>query len=143
MRALPCHGKKTYSKTSNSIFLPLKFQPLTYWIHFLNREFEGSLYSVLKKKGLIYYLIATNERPARGFDFFSINVEMTIDGLYQIDEIMALIFQYIERLRETGPIESIFNVRISEDFSNFDIFKYFISLTGTKRNRLQEFSFPE
>lgn len=47
---------------------------------------------------------------ARGFNFFSVVVDLTEEGIKHVDDIITLMFQYISMLKKKGPIEWIYNV---------------------------------
>lgn len=75
----------------------------------LGHEGEGSLLSALKTRGWSNSLMCGKRPGARGFCFFSIVVDLTEEGLEHIDDIIKLMFQYINMLNEQGPTEWIYN----------------------------------
>eukprot|EP00794_Sanderia_malayensis_P007262 gene7262-8072_t len=84
-------------------------KPDHYVAHLIGHEGDGSLLSVLKKKGWINLLSAGSNKGGKGFMFFIVNMELTDDGFDHVDEIILHVFQYINLLREKGPQEWIFN----------------------------------
>lgn len=83
--------------------------PVHYLSHLLGHEGEGSLLSTLKAKGWSSSLVSGRRTAARGFDFFTVYVDLTEEGLNHIDDIVTLTFQYINMLKKEGPVEWIFN----------------------------------
>jgi insulysin len=47
----------------------------------IGHEGDGSLLSYLKKQGLASYLTASGKNSASGFNFFTVYMELTIEGL--------------------------------------------------------------
>ncbi|XP_058795185.1 insulin-degrading enzyme isoform X2 [Phymastichus coffea] len=82
--------------------------PVYYWSHLLGHEGKGSLLSELKKKGWCNSLMTGKKSSARGFDFYSINVDLTEEGLLHVDDIITMTFQYINMLKREGPVQWIF-----------------------------------
>ncbi|KRZ79257.1 Insulin-degrading enzyme [Trichinella papuae] len=75
--------------------------------HLLGHEASGSLLSELKKHGWVNTLTAGPRTAARGFWFFSIDVEVTESGLEHVDDIAQLVFEYISLVRTEGVQEWI------------------------------------
>ncbi|KRY77608.1 Insulin-degrading enzyme [Trichinella pseudospiralis] len=75
--------------------------------HLLGHEASGSLLSELKKHGWVNTLTAGPRTAARGFWFFSIDVEVTESGLEHVDDIAQLVFEYINLVRTEGVQEWI------------------------------------
>ncbi|XP_059471054.1 insulin-degrading enzyme isoform X2 [Neocloeon triangulifer] len=80
-----------------------------YLSHLIGHESSGSLLSALKQRGWSNQLNAGGRRFARDMTFFVISVDLTEKGLEHTDDIVDLIFQYINMLRKEGPKEWIFN----------------------------------
>lgn len=59
----------------------------------MGHEGQGSLLSALKERGWCNTLVAGARSPARGFAFFNVTVDLTIEGLDHVDEIITLLFQ--------------------------------------------------
>lgn len=85
-----------------------KSGPSIYISHLVGHEGPGGLLSALKAKGWCNNLVAGSRTGAKGFAFFNINVDLTEEGMEKIDEIVTLVFQYLNLLRETGPQKWIF-----------------------------------
>uniref|UniRef100_A0A0B7AYG5 Insulin-degrading enzyme n=2 Tax=Arion vulgaris TaxID=1028688 RepID=A0A0B7AYG5_9EUPU len=83
-----------------------KANPGHYLGHLLGHEGSGSLLSELKARGWANTLVGGQRSGAKGFSFFSVAVDLT--DKENIDEIIVLIYQYINMLREKGPQEWIF-----------------------------------
>lgn len=81
-----------------------------YWSHLLGHEGKGSLLSTLKEKGWCNSLVSGKRSSARGFDFFSVYVDLTEEGIFHVDDIVTMTFQYINMLKNEGPVEWIFDV---------------------------------
>ncbi|XP_014470958.1 PREDICTED: insulin-degrading enzyme isoform X1 [Dinoponera quadriceps] len=83
--------------------------PSYYVSHLLGHEGEGSLLSALKTRGWCNSLICGKHAYARGFCFFILVVDLTEEGFKHTDDIITLMFQYINMLKKQGPIEWIYN----------------------------------
>ncbi|XP_071641491.1 insulin-degrading enzyme-like isoform X2 [Temnothorax longispinosus] len=83
--------------------------PAHYVSHLLGHEGEGSLLSALKARGWCNSLISGRRLGARGFSFFSVVVDLTEEGIKHIEDIVQLMFQYINMLKLKGPIEWIYD----------------------------------
>ncbi|VDO93362.1 unnamed protein product [Soboliphyme baturini] len=84
-----------------------KANPGHYISHLLGHEGAGSLLSELKRRGWVNSLVAGPKTAARGFGFFSVDVELTEDGLENVENIVMLLFQYIKMMKNIGPKEWI------------------------------------
>ncbi|XP_048003633.1 insulin-degrading enzyme isoform X2 [Leguminivora glycinivorella] len=80
-----------------------KSGPGHYLSHLLGHEGPGSLLSELKARGWCNSLVGGTRIGARGFGFFGVQVDLTEEGVEHIDDIVALVFQYIAMLREVKP----------------------------------------
>ncbi|XP_065350637.1 insulin-degrading enzyme-like [Cloeon dipterum] len=85
-----------------------KAGPNRYLSRLIGHESSGSLLSALKKRGWSSHLIAGCSSVARDISFFAVNVDLTEKGLENVDNIVDLIFQYINLLRQEDPQEWIF-----------------------------------
>lgn len=83
--------------------------PTRYVSHLLGHEGEGSLLSALKARSWCNSLVSGKRRGAKGFSFFSILVDLTEEGIKHIEDIVQLVFQYINMLKMKGPIEWIYD----------------------------------
>ncbi|XP_076245093.1 insulin degrading metalloproteinase isoform X2 [Calliopsis andreniformis] len=86
-----------------------KSSPAYYVSYLLGHEGKGSLLSALKAKGWCNSLVSGNQSGARGFSFFNVIVDLTEEGIQHVDDIVLLIFQYINMLKKHGPVEWIYN----------------------------------
>ena len=75
--------------------------------HLLGHEGKGSLLSYLKAKGWANSLWAMSYRGAKGFEFFRVRMDLTEDGLENVENIILCVFQYLRMLRQTGAEERI------------------------------------
>ncbi|CAF4180716.1 unnamed protein product, partial [Adineta steineri] len=83
--------------------------PASYLFHLIRHEGDGSLLSYLKKLGLATELLVGEKYVAAGFNFFIVDLVLTIEGLSRWEEIIYIVYQYITMLRKEGPKEWIFN----------------------------------
>lgn len=77
-------------------------KPLSYIGFFIGHEGEGSLLSLLKSQNWATALGAGNSFDWRGGEAFSVTINLTDAGLKNIHAIEALLFAYIDLLREQG-----------------------------------------
>ncbi len=56
-------------------------QPESYLSHLIGHEGDGSLLSYLKKLGLAIELVSGEKNSAPGFNFFTVDLDLTIEGL--------------------------------------------------------------
>lgn len=52
--------------------------------------------------------MAGHSTSARGFGFFDVMVDLTKEGFEHVDDIIELIFQYLNMIKEKGPQKRIF-----------------------------------
>ena len=64
--------------------------------------------SELKARSWVNSLVAGKKDGCKGFAFFFVSCELTEEGLDHTDEIVSLIFQYINMLKEVGPQQWVF-----------------------------------
>ncbi|KAG0267649.1 Insulinase (Peptidase M16) [Actinomortierella ambigua] len=79
-----------------------KVHPARYLTHTIGHESEGSILSLLKKKGWANALSAGTLQGGIGFEFFKISVDLTQEGLAHHEDVTCTIFQYIDMLRQEG-----------------------------------------
>ncbi|KAM3177861.1 hypothetical protein ACTXT7_003698 [Hymenolepis weldensis] len=79
-----------------------KAAPENYLIHLLGHESAGSLLSELKRRQLATALVTESFRPGSGFASVLLYIELTDQGLERVDEIITLVFQYINMLKAEG-----------------------------------------
>ncbi|OQV25668.1 Insulin-degrading enzyme [Hypsibius exemplaris] len=75
----------------------------------IGHEGPGSLLSALKSKGWSSSLYSGDTAGAKGFQFFTVGVSLTEDGLAHVNDIVTMIFQYLNLLRKSGPQERIWH----------------------------------
>jgi insulysin len=83
--------------------------PEHYISHLVGHEGKGSILSELKSRGWSNNLVGGASSLAKGFGFFEITTDLTEEGLNHIDDILQLIFQYLNMLREKKPQQWIFD----------------------------------
>ncbi|XP_060867052.1 insulin-degrading enzyme isoform X2 [Metopolophium dirhodum] len=79
--------------------------PSRYLSALFGHEGPTSILTVLKKRGWSSKLSAGNKFEARGIELFDIDVDLTEKGVDHVDDIVKLIFQYVNMLRREGPQE--------------------------------------
>ncbi|XP_045464651.1 insulin-degrading enzyme [Harmonia axyridis] len=82
-----------------------KAAPIHYTSHLMGHEGPGSILSALKSRGWSNSLVAGARPTPRGFGFFTIAVDLTEEGMNHTDEIIKLVFQYINMLKHNGPLK--------------------------------------
>ena len=83
-------------------------KPTRYLSHLLGHEGSGSLLSLLKSKQYATDLYADDgSKSCAAFAIFTIKMELTEDGLANVDEIVSMVFAYMDLLRSVGPQEWI------------------------------------
>lgn len=75
---------------------------LEYIGNILGHEGRGSLLSALKQRGWAQALGAGQGFDYRGGALFNINIELTENGLQHVDDITAMVYQTINRIRDGG-----------------------------------------
>ncbi|CAH0553954.1 unnamed protein product [Brassicogethes aeneus] len=93
----PCEDLTSYYKSA----------PGHYISHLMGHEGPGSILSVLKSRGWSNNLVAGNRPAPRGLGFFGIAVDLTEEGINHVDDIVKLIFQYLNMLKKEGPLQWI------------------------------------
>ncbi|KAJ3281261.1 Insulinase (Peptidase M16) [Rhizoclosmatium sp. JEL0117] len=83
-------------------------KPSSYLSHLIGHESEGSILALLKKKGWAQDLSAGASSGAINFSFFKISVSLTEEGSKHWEEVIVMVFQYIEMLKKTGVQEWIY-----------------------------------
>ncbi|MFW5825393.1 MAG: insulinase family protein, partial [Marinobacter sp.] len=77
-------------------------KPLHYVAELLGHEGPGSLFNVLKGRGWVERLSAGSGTDTGEHTSFELSMSLTEEGLAHEDEIVALAFEYIERVRNQG-----------------------------------------
>ncbi|XQW85192.1 insulinase family protein [Thalassotalea piscium] len=83
-------------------------KPMAIISHLLGHEGENSLYSRLNQQGLIESL-AAYKSDSDAMDTFTISVELTPDGLKDVDGITEQIFQYINLIDKKGVTQAYYD----------------------------------
>ncbi|XP_070209984.1 insulin-degrading enzyme-like [Littorina saxatilis] len=117
----PQHKKKTtkvvpvkdYRELTGSWCIPdlhpyYKANPGHYLGHLLGHEGPGSLLSELKARGWVNTLCGGQKNGAKGFAFFTVNVDLTEEGQEHVEDIITLTYEYINMLKKEGPQEWVF-----------------------------------
>ena len=79
-------------------------KPTRYLSHLLGHEGRGSLLSLLKSRQYATELFADDStKSCASFSVFTINIELTERGLESVDEIVSMVFAYMDLLRSEGP----------------------------------------
>lgn len=79
-------------------------KPTRYLSHLLGHEGKGSLLSLLKAKHYVQELYADdNSKSCMTWSIFTIHMELTELGLEQVDEVVRMVFAYIDFLKTIGP----------------------------------------
>ena len=86
-----------------------KSGPEHYISHLIGHEGRGSVLSELKSRGWCNNLVGGHSNTSKGFGFFEIMVDLTEDGMDHIDDIIEIIFNYINLLKSRGPLKWIFD----------------------------------
>jgi secreted Zn-dependent insulinase-like peptidase len=77
-----------------------QYKPLQIINHLIGHEGEGSLLALFKKRGWAEGLSAGRGVSTPWESTLTVNVQLTLVGLFRIDEITAAVFAYIELLQE-------------------------------------------
>ncbi|XP_018377581.1 PREDICTED: insulin-degrading enzyme-like [Trachymyrmex cornetzi] len=94
-------------------------KPMHYVSHLLGHQGEGSLLSVLKAKERCISLGCEIFYTVKGFSIFNICVDLTEEGIKHTEDIVLMVFQYINMLNLKGPIKWIY-----EEYKNIDNINY-------------------
>ncbi|XP_065349180.1 insulin-degrading enzyme-like [Cloeon dipterum] len=121
IRVVPVHDLRllTISFPIPDMRQHYKSDPFEYLSHLIGHESSGSLLSALKKRGWSSQLIAGCSSVARDIALFDVDVDLTEKGLENVDNIVDLIFQFINLLRQEDPKEWIFNEIMEIDQISF------------------------
>jgi insulysin len=81
-----------------------KHKPTRYLSHLIGHEGNGSLLSCLKAKHYAQELYSDDSSAnCNSWSIFTLHLELTELGLEKIEDVMSIIFAYIDLLREKGP----------------------------------------
>lgn len=82
-------------------------KPVRYLSHLIGHESDGSILSLLKSMGWANGLYASEYQSITEFGFMNICIELTDAGVQHVDDVVAVVFAYIEMLRRDGAQEWI------------------------------------
>ncbi|KAF9981131.1 Insulinase (Peptidase M16) [Mortierella antarctica] len=88
-------------------------QPTQYISHLLRHEGSGSILSLLKKAGWANSISVGSVSGGIGFAFLKFTVDLTQDGLVHYEDIIVIVFQYIQMLRRQGVKSYIWDEIVS------------------------------
>ncbi|MEM7252785.1 MAG: insulinase family protein [Pseudomonadota bacterium] len=80
-------------------------KPTAYLANLIGHEGKGSLLSALLASGWSDGLSAGAGRSARDSATFQISIKLTRDGLDHVDDVVAMVFSYIDQVRASPPEE--------------------------------------
>ncbi|MDP0589791.1 MAG: insulinase family protein [Candidatus Endonucleobacter bathymodioli] len=83
-------------------------KPVDYLSRMLGYEGKGSLHSMLKELGLINSLGVSCNDLANEYCEFSISMDLTLKGLDKVDDITAMVFDYLDLIGKEGMRESFY-----------------------------------
>ena len=76
--------------------------PLYYLAHFIGDEGPGSLLAVLRRRGWLDALTASGQNLDDAESLFSVEMELTDEGMKHVPEILEAFFAYVDLLRREG-----------------------------------------
>jgi insulysin len=83
--------------------------PSQYLGHLIGHEGEGSLFHALKTLGWATGLSAGEGEWTLDYSFFKVSIDLTDAGHEHMQEILGLLFNYIQLLQQTGVCQWIFD----------------------------------
>ncbi|KAJ2016300.1 metalloprotease [Coemansia sp. S680] len=129
-------GKAVYYETVNdthtmSIYFPVpdvkamyRSDPFNYIFHLISHKGHGSITAHLKKKGWATGLsVFTSIGENKGLNEFNIAISATPEGLDRYEDILRVVFAYVQMLVSSGPQEWIqqdVSSMMKIDFNNED-----------------------
>ena len=85
-----------------------KSNPLSYLSNLIGHESEGSILALLKQKNWGQSLSCGQGCDTLSFSTLEISIDLTDEGTEHIDEIITIVYQYIQMLRISTPQEGFF-----------------------------------
>lgn len=82
-----------------------KSKPTHYLSHLLGHEGLFSVLALLKEKHWAHDLSAGESRSCSDFCSFDVSIQLTESGLKNVEEVVEVVFAYLNHLRQTGPQE--------------------------------------
>eukprot|EP00931_Biecheleriopsis_adriatica_P031421 TRINITY_DN18431_c0_g1_i3.p1 TRINITY_DN18431_c0_g1~~TRINITY_DN18431_c0_g1_i3.p1 ORF type:complete len:1119 (+),score=279.20 TRINITY_DN18431_c0_g1_i3:68-3424(+) len=83
-------------------------KPELYLAHLLGHEGPGSLHDILNQLGWVDQLSAGPSQNFADEQLFAVNISLTPEGDQHREEVLAMLFEYVELVRSAGPQEAIF-----------------------------------
>ena len=83
-------------------------KPTSYLSHLVGHESKGSLLALLKSKQWAHDLSAGTTRSCSDWSGFGIQMTLTEQGFEHYEEIVGLVFEYVDMLKNSGPQEWVF-----------------------------------
>ncbi|XP_060185604.1 insulin-degrading enzyme-like 1, peroxisomal isoform X2 [Lycium barbarum] len=99
--------------------LHYKEGPSIYLSHLIGHEGEGSLFYILKKLGWATSLSAGESSGGHHFSFFEVYINLTDAGHDHFEDVVALLFKYIDLLRQAGACKWIYDELSAMSETNF------------------------
>jgi len=84
-------------------------KPLQYFSHLFGHEGENSLLSYLKEEGLAMALSSGSDHEMSVFSSFTVDITLTKKGLENVNDVIAAVFKYAQRIRDVGPQQFVFD----------------------------------
>jgi insulysin len=82
-----------------------KSKPTHYLSHLLGHEGQASVLSLLKEKHWAHELSAGASQSCSDWSSFDVALQLTETGLEHLDDVVQVVFAYLNHLREVGPQE--------------------------------------
>ena len=94
-------------------------KPLSYIGHLLGHEAEGSVLANLKSKGWANSCSAGCDRSESDWASFKVSLELTEEGLKNVEEVVGIVFGYVNLMKEGGAQSWIYEECKLVSDSNF------------------------
>jgi len=85
-----------------------KSKPTQYLSHLLGHEGQKSVLALLKEQHWAHELSAGESRSCSDFCSFDVSIQLTESGLKHVDEVVEVVFAYLNNLKEVGPQEWVY-----------------------------------
>ncbi|CCW72023.1 unnamed protein product [Phytomonas sp. Hart1] len=94
--------------------------PSSYIAYIMGHECDSSTFGVLKSRGLITGMVAGARRVDDDFEYFFVQVTLTVKGFGHLHEIMRLIYHSIGQAIQGGIHKDVFEQMKSEEALQFE-----------------------
>jgi len=94
-------------------------KPSAYWSTLIGHEGDGSLLELMKGRGWVNTLSAGGSYGAGTWSTFSISLTLTKEGAAHVDELVEMVFTYLQMLQGMEPQEWVFRERQKMAQTNF------------------------